>query len=202
MRQARLASGLAATALIGGAAVVAIMGGPGAAYRGLRERASATVHEVVWSTKVFVDRLTIEGRPAPALDGVSLDTWRGRPVLLFFWAHWCGGCRNEVPIIAAVQSAFAPHGLSVVGLTQLYGYAEGGRPVPPEAELEYIGEVQRRYYAPLGDIPMAISSANWEAYRAGATPTIVLIDKGGIVRFYHPGFVDETELTSRVAALL
>ena len=47
-----------------------------------------------------------------------------------------------------------------------------------------------------------LSAANFQAYGASTTPTIVLIDSAGVVRFYHPGALPEAELSSRIRALL
>lgn len=149
-----------------------------------------------------INLLNLEGKPAPALEGVSLSSLRGRPVLLFFWAHWCPDCKADVPIIADVQKKFGPKGLALIGPTRLYGYVAGGDPAPPAAEKQYIEQVRQKYYAPLGKFSEPISAANFQAYGASTTPTIVLIDRAGIVRYYHPGAVTEQELSARVQALL
>ena len=146
--------------------------------------------------------LSLEGKPAPPLEGLSLARFKGKPVVLFFWAHWCPDCKADVPILAAVQKRFAPQGLTVVGPTRLYGYAAGGDPAPPDAEKQYIEQIRTKYYAPLGNFPDPVSAANFQLYGASTTPTIVLLDRAGIVRYYHPGAVTEAELTARVQAIL
>jgi thiol-disulfide isomerase/thioredoxin len=169
----------------------------------LREQANA------WNSTSIVERihkninlLSLEGKPAPPLEGVSLSALKGKPVLLFFWAHWCPDCKADVPILAAVEKKFASQGLTLIGPTRLYGYAAGGDPAPPAAEKQYIEQVREKFYAPLGKFPYPISAANFQSYGASTTPTIVLIDRAGIVRYYHPGAVTEAELSARVESIL
>lgn len=149
-----------------------------------------------------INVLSLEGKPAPPLEGLSLASYRGRPVLLFFWAHWCPDCKADVPILADVVRKFAGKGLVLVGPTRLYGYVANGDLASPAVETKYIEQVRQHYYAPLGAFPQPISAANFQAYGASTTPTIVLLDRAGVVRFYHPGAVTEAELTTRVQAVL
>jgi len=148
-----------------------------------------------------INLLSLEGKPAPPLEGVSLSSLRGHPVLVFFWAHWCPDCKAEVPILADLEKKFAPQGLTLVGPTKLYGYAAGGDPATPAAEKQYIERIRRQYYSPLGAFAAPVSAANFQAYGASTTPTLVLLDRSGIVRYYHPGAVTESVLAARIQAL-
>jgi len=149
-----------------------------------------------------INLLSLAGKPGPRLEGFNLAGLRGRPVLLFFWAHWCPDCKADVPIIADVVRRYAPQGLALVGPTRLYGYVAGGEPAAPPVEKQYIEQVRSRYYAPLAGMPAPLSEANFQAYGASTTPTIVLLDRAGVVRFYHPGAVSEPELIAHVQAVL
>jgi len=157
-----------------------------------------------------INLLSLEGKPAPPLEEKewfgpkppSLAALRGHPVLLFFWAHWCSDCKAEIGILANLRRTFAPQGLAVIGPTRLYGYVARGEDAPAEKERIYIEEVRKRFYADLADMPVPLSAANFIAYGASSTPTLVLIDGAGIVRYYHPGSASEAELTARIRAVL
>jgi thiol-disulfide isomerase/thioredoxin len=141
--------------------------------------------------------LSLEGKPAPPLDvrqwlgpkPPPLDQLKGRPVVLFFWAHWCGDCKRVGPDLARVA---AEHKLTVVGPTQRYGYVAGGAEAPPDVETRYIDEIRKQYYSHLPAVP--VSEENFRNYGSSSSPTLVFIDRKGIVRLYHPGAMTYPEL--------
>jgi len=156
-----------------------------------------------------INLLSLEGKPAPALQvadalGVkapALTSLRGKPVLLFFWAHWCGDCKAQLPVLARLKSEYGPR-LRMEAPTQLYGYVARGEEAPPPAERKYIGEVWGKYYASLADVPVPVGSDNFRNYGASTTPTLVLIDSNGVVRLYHPGNLSYEELRQAVAQVI
>ena len=157
-----------------------------------------------------INLLTLEGHPAPALDisesiGPPPPAFRelaGRVVVLFFWAHWCPDCKIEGPILARLFEKYRSRGLAIVAPTQRYGYVAGGTPAPPDEELRYIVEVRDKYYPFLATLPVPLAVSNHERYGVSSTPTIVILDRQGIVRLYHPGRMTEEELDSQAGSLL
>jgi thiol-disulfide isomerase/thioredoxin len=149
-----------------------------------------------------INLLTLEERAAPPLEEreflgskpAPLLSLRGKPVLLFFWAHWCPDCKQEEHILAELSREFAPKGLVLIAPTQRYGYVANGDEAGPADELKYIEQIRHQYYADLLSVPAPVSEANFRNYGASTTPTLVLIDRQGIVRLYHPGAMTLDEL--------
>jgi len=150
--------------------------------------------------------LSFQGRPAPALQAEQflgskppvLAQLKGAPVLLFFWAHWCGDCKAEAPLITQLRSEFADKGLTVLGPTRLYGYTAQEEHASPSDELAYIDAVRHRFYGGLLDMPVPISKHNFDVYGASTTPTLVLLDRTGKVAMYHSGALPYDELKAEI----
>lgn len=154
--------------------------------------------------------LSLEGKPAPALEvknwlgpkPPALTSLKGKPVLLFFWAHWCSTCKRQVSDLAKVAAEYAPQGLVVVGPTQHYGYTTEGSTASPEQETAHIDSVRKQFYAGLASMPVPLSEENMKNYGVSTTPTLVFVDPKGIVKTYHPGAMSHAELTAGVRRIL
>ncbi|MFZ0805972.1 MAG: TlpA family protein disulfide reductase [Candidatus Sulfotelmatobacter sp.] len=189
------------------------------AARGQRTQAVALLRSALqtYGTTSIRDRiqkninlLSFQGRVAPVLKadeslGGALPPaaqLKGSPVLLFFWAHWCADCKAEAPIITQLRSEFAPKGLKVIGPTRLYGYTAQIARANPSDELQYVDAVRHRFYSGLLDMPVPVSTYNFNVYGASTTPTLVLLDKSGKVAWYHPGAVPYDELRGEIAKVM
>jgi cytochrome c biogenesis protein CcmG, thiol:disulfide interchange protein DsbE len=65
------------------------------------------------------ERPAAPARSLPALDGGSgsLADWRGKPVVLNFWASWCAPCADEAPALKRAQAQLEKAGGTVLGVT-------------------------------------------------------------------------------------
>jgi thiol-disulfide isomerase/thioredoxin len=175
--------------------------------RALAEYGDTVLHKRIQKN---INALSLEGQPAIALDRAehlgpvvpSFDQLKGKVVLLFFWAHWCPDCKAESPIIARLLDKYRSQGLALVAPTQRFGYIVSGTPAPPDEELHHIIEVRDTYYPFLRDQPVPLSETNHKEYGVSSTPTLVLLDRQGIVRVYNPGTMSEAELDAAIRQLL
>lgn len=154
--------------------------------------------------------LDLEGKPMPPLDDtdrlsgrrISEDDLRGNVVLFFFWAHWCSDCRVQKPVLENLERRFGSKGFRVVAPTRLYGYIERGRDVSPDEERAHIESRHVKGKPLLGTVPVPLSADNFVNFGVSTTPTLVLVDRKGTVRLYHPGEMTASDLAERIKALL
>ena len=151
--------------------------------------------------------ISLEGQPAPRLAareflGPPMPELKGHPVVLFFWAHWCPDCKAQAPILAEIERDYRDAGLLVVGPTRHYGYVAGGAPAPPAQELAHIETVRKQFYGMLPNMAVPVSDEDAVDYGMDATPTLVLLDRAGIVRLFHPGQMTRAELEPKIRALI
>lgn len=157
-----------------------------------------------------INLMSLEGEPAPEL-GIAnfvgtppslLADLKGKPVLLFLWAHWCGDCRAQADSLSRVAQKYRPRGLVVVAPTRYYGTGAENRSATPEEEKRHIEKVWAETYSGLNGVSAPIDAETMVRYGVVATPTFVLIDRRGIVRMYSPTRLSETELAKRIELVL
>jgi thiol-disulfide isomerase/thioredoxin len=154
--------------------------------------------------------LSLEGRPAPAYEVAeyvgnvkppTLASLRGKPVMLFLWAHWCGDCKSMAATLAELGATYKDKGFTIVAPTQRYGYVAKRAPADPQTEIAYIAQIAKEFYGQV-EWTVPVNNESFTAYGTSTTPTIVLIDREGVVRMYHPGQMTKAELEPHIRALI
>ncbi len=137
------------------------------------------------------------GLPAPeftlkTLAGgqVSLSDYRGRPVLINFWASWCAPCRTEMPDIIAAYKAHRDTGLEVLAIDN--------------TQLDVIDDVRQfvdTFQMPF-PVPLDEQGEVARAYRVLGLPTSVFVDGEGVVRAVNIGPMTAETIEKHLATIL
>jgi thiol-disulfide isomerase/thioredoxin len=119
---------------------------------------------------------------------VSLKSYRGKVVLLDFWATWCGGCKQEIPWFSEFERKYGEKGFSVVGVSL---DDDGWKVVKP-----FIQSAGVPYRIVLGDEETA------KKYGIGNMPDTFLLDRNGLIAAKYVGLVDKNDVESNIRATL
>jgi thiol-disulfide isomerase/thioredoxin len=121
----------------------------------------------------------------------ALAEWRGKVVVLNFWATWCPPCREEMPVFAALQQEYGERGLQFVGVA-----------IDDPAEVRaFLAKHPVNYPILVGgsDVPgWADSLGN----SLSALPFSVILDRSGQVVYRHVGVFRRDQALNELKALL
>ena len=137
------------------------------------------------------------GQPRPAPDfslpdlsgqNLSLSSYRGKVVLLDFWATWCGPCREEIPRFVQMQDKFGPQGLQILGVSM---------DDSPDPVREFYQKFHMNY-------PVVMGNAKLGELYGGilGLPVAYLIDREGRITSRHIGATDASVFEKEIVNLL
>ena len=133
-----------------------------------------------------------KGAPAFRLENlageiVSLESLRGKTLVIDFWATWCPPCVFQIPVLNEVQDSWRERDVVVLGVS----VDSGGREVvEPYAESNDI-----RYTVLLGDEALA------RRFGAPGFPCLVIVDAEGRIASLHVGLIEREELETALAEM-
>ena len=153
----------------------------------------------VWLTRppgggTTVPDTIAKGLPAPeiagtALDGTAVDLahLRGHPVVVNFWASWCGPCQQEMPLLAEKAAAHAGTGLAILGVLSDDTVANG--------------QAFERQYGATWPSVFDGSGAIKTAYRVVGRPQSYFVDGAGILRSIQIGYLTDADFERQLALI-
>ena len=125
----------------------------------------------------------VDGKP------VKLSDFKGKVVILDFWATWCPPCRAEIPGFVAIQKKYADKGFTVIGVS----LDKQG----PSVAKPFMRELGMNYPVVMGN-PKIVGDYGFIT----AIPTTFVIDRRGDVVTAYEGFTDQATFESVIAPLL
>jgi thiol-disulfide isomerase/thioredoxin len=150
-----------------------------------------------WGDRSIVGRaappfeLTIQaGEGSAERDRVTLTALVGHPVMLDFWASWCGPCRRSTPILNEIQERYEPLGLRTYGIN-----------VEPMLQPRPLVQAHRFFGARFPSVQDQTGELQ-RAYRVRGLPTIVIVDPDGKVSEVFVGVPRASDLDDAVAHVL
>jgi peroxiredoxin len=143
-------------------------------------------------------------KPAPSFSltdangkQVQLSDYRGKVVLLDFWATWCGGCKLEIPWYIEFDKKYKGQGLTVIGVSM---DEDGWKAVKPflarKTDPETGGNTAMKYPVVIGNDQLA------KAYNLTSMPMTLLIDRQGQIALSHTGVVNRIDFEAHIVQLL
>jgi cytochrome c biogenesis protein CcmG/thiol:disulfide interchange protein DsbE len=119
---------------------------------------------------------------------LDLNAYRGKVVLLDFWATWCAPCEVEMPSFVAWQKKYGPQGLQIIGISM---------DDDPALVRSMVSKLKLNYPVAMGDVKLG------DLYGGVlGLPITFLIDRHGVIQAEYQGEADLSKIERQMQSLL
>ncbi len=142
------------------------------------------------SQQAALDKLLALELPDSASAKRPLSEWKGKVLVINFWATWCPPCRKEIPAFSAMSTKYRDHGVQFVGVS-----------IDTESNVR---DFQTRYqvsYPLVIASPSAVQLTEALGNTSQALPFTVIVAKNGTIGLVKLGMLSEAELDRKLAEL-
>ena len=127
----------------------------------------------------------LDGKPQP------LEQWRGKVLVVNFWATWCTPCREEIPLFVRLQNEYAARGVQFIGIAI----------DQPDKVKPFAAELAMNYPNLIGDVD-SIELGRRLGNRAGVLPFTVIFKRDGSIATTEVGAVKQAKLEPLLLSLI
>jgi thiol-disulfide isomerase/thioredoxin len=121
----------------------------------------------------------------------TLDAWRGKILVVNFWATWCPPCREEMPFLSALQTRYRDKGVQFIGIS-----------IDQADKVREFQATEKIIYLLLIGSPDAMQLSSELGNASQALPFTVIINRSGQVDWVKTGILSQTELNARLRDLV
>lgn len=170
------------------AALVAALAAAAGMYSARRDEPASTIGNP--AQQAALEKLLALELPGSAASKRPLAEWKGKVLVINFWATWCPPCRKEIPAFSAISSKYQDKGVQFVGIS-----------IDTEANVREFQAANQVSYPLLIASPSAVQLTEALGNSAQALPFTVIVTKTGTVGLVKLGVLSEAELDTKLAEL-
>jgi thiol-disulfide isomerase/thioredoxin len=220
-RNARTAPDLAGDTLNSAMAFIESVESDDVNFNRIRENFAKNAERMSKSIESARALVKMIGQPAPAIDPMewvngepeTLESLKGKVVLLDFWAVWCGPCIATFPHLKHLDAEYGPKGLTIIGVTRQYNFSwdeatsnasRSKDPVSLEDEMAMLEKFIAKHELTHRTMLTPENSKMQSEYLVTGIPHVALLDKQGMVRLVKigSGSKNAEEIEAMVKTLL